>query len=123
MRSRSHSSTTASLLSTMVRFTPRGLADVRCSWILGQEQGYAGGPDPANREACANSTGLGHPSIPVINFPLRLWLSSYAQDKDLVRHIKTLNGARKAATAANSKFLSTPVCPNRSLNLRGANGG
>jgi len=55
----------------------------------GQEQGYAGGPDPANREA--------------------LWLSGYAQDKDLVRHIKTLNGARKAAIAANSQFISTAM--------------
>jgi len=55
----------------------------------GQEQGYAGGPDPANREA--------------------LWLSGYAQDKDLVQHIKTLNGARKAAIAANNQFLSTAM--------------
>lgn len=55
----------------------------------GQEQGYAGGPDPANREA--------------------LWFSGYAQDKDLVQFIKTLNGARKAAIAANGKFLSTAM--------------
>jgi alpha-amylase len=55
----------------------------------GQEQGYAGGPDPANREA--------------------LWLSGYSQNKDLVQHIKTLNGARKAAIAANNQFLSTPM--------------
>ncbi|KAF9650224.1 glycoside hydrolase family 13 protein [Thelephora ganbajun] len=57
----------------------------------GQEQGYAGGPDPANREA--------------------LWFSGYVQDKDLVKHIKTLNGARKAAITANSQFLSTAVRP------------
>jgi len=55
----------------------------------GQEQGYGGGPDPANREA--------------------LWFSGYVQDKDLVQHIKTLNGARKAAIAANIQFLSTPM--------------
>ena len=28
--------------------------------VLGQEQGYAGGPDPANREACASSDCLDH---------------------------------------------------------------
>ncbi|KAI0753794.1 glycoside hydrolase superfamily [Fomes fomentarius] len=55
----------------------------------GQEQGYQGGADPANREA--------------------LWLSSYFEDKPLVQHVKKLNGARKAAVAANSKFLTTPV--------------
>jgi len=55
----------------------------------GQEQGYTGGPDPANREA--------------------LWFSGYAQDKDLVQFIKTLNGARKAAITANSQFLSTAM--------------
>lgn len=42
-------------------------------------------------------------------FFLRLWLSGYAEDKDLVQHIKAMNGARKAAIAANNKFLSTPV--------------
>lgn len=52
----------------MVRFTPCRVAHVRCSWILGQEQGYAGGPDPANREACVNYAGLDHPSIPMIDF-------------------------------------------------------
>lgn len=55
----------------------------------GQEQGYTGGPDPANREA--------------------LWFSGYAQDKDLVQYIKTLNGARKAAIVANNQFLSTAM--------------
>ena len=39
-------------------YSPHGY--LRCSWILGQEQGYAGGPDPANREACANLGRLGH---------------------------------------------------------------
>lgn len=47
-------------------------------------------------------------------FPLRLWLSGYAQDKDLVQHIKTLNGARKAAITANNNFLSTTVRPGHS---------
>ncbi|KAI0776563.1 glycoside hydrolase family 13 protein [Trametes elegans] len=53
----------------------------------GQEQSYAGGADPANREA--------------------LWLSGYAQDKALYQHVKQLNGARKVAIAANSDFLTT----------------
>ncbi|EIW57027.1 glycoside hydrolase family 13 protein [Trametes versicolor FP-101664 SS1] len=55
----------------------------------GQEQSYAGGADPANREA--------------------LWLSGYVEDKPLVTHVKTLNAARKAAIAANSSFLTTAV--------------
>ena len=46
----------------------------------------------------------------IVLFPsLRLWTSGYNQNKDLVQYIKTLNGARKAAIAANSKFLSTAV--------------
>ncbi|KAI0798144.1 glycoside hydrolase family 13 protein [Abortiporus biennis] len=53
----------------------------------GQEQGYTGGADPANREA--------------------LWLSGYEEDKPLVQHVKTLNAARKAAAAANSNFHTT----------------
>ncbi|KAH9856074.1 glycoside hydrolase family 13 protein [Lenzites betulinus] len=53
----------------------------------GQEQSYAGGADPANREA--------------------LWLSGYVEDKPLVTHVKTLNAARKAAIAANSGYLTT----------------
>lgn len=55
----------------------------------GQEQGYQGGADPANREA--------------------LWSSGYAQDKDLVKQVKALNGARKAAIGANKKFTSTAM--------------
>ena len=59
------------------------------------------------------------PTARIINsdslFLLRLWLSGYAQDKDLVKHIKTLNGARKAAIAANSQFLSTAVRQGHSL--------
>ena len=39
-----------------------------------------------------------------------------------MRHIKTLNGARKAAIAANNKFLSTAVRPNYSLDLQGTDG-
>ncbi|KAI0640874.1 glycoside hydrolase family 13 protein [Trametes meyenii] len=53
----------------------------------GQEQSYAGGPDPANREA--------------------LWLSGYVEDKPLVKHVKALNAARKTAIAANSNFVTT----------------
>ncbi|RPD58617.1 glycoside hydrolase family 13 protein [Lentinus tigrinus ALCF2SS1-7] len=53
----------------------------------GQEQGYTGGADPANREA--------------------LWLSGYVEDKTLVTHVKILNGARRLAIAANSSFLTT----------------
>ncbi|KAI0691609.1 alpha-amylase [Earliella scabrosa] len=55
----------------------------------GQEQGYQGGLDPANREA--------------------LWLSGYDQDKPLVTHVKILNAARRASIAANSKYLTTPA--------------
>lgn len=36
-----------------------------------------------------------------------------------MQHIKTLNGARKAAIAANSQFLSTAVRPDCSLDLLG----
>ncbi|GBE87192.1 Alpha-amylase A type-3 [Sparassis crispa] len=54
----------------------------------GQEQGYTGGADPANREA--------------------LWLSGYVEDnKPLLTHVKTLNAVRKMAAAANSSFLTT----------------
>ncbi|KAJ6608858.1 glycoside hydrolase superfamily [Mycena sp. CBHHK59/15] len=52
----------------------------------GQEQGYAGGADPSNREA--------------------LWLSGYETGKPLVAHVKSLNAARKLAIAGNSSFLS-----------------
>ena len=52
-------------------------------------------------------------------FSPRLWLSGYVQDKDLVRHIKILNAARKAAITANSQFLSTPVRPGYFLDLLG----
>lgn len=55
----------------------------------GQEQGYTGGADPANREA--------------------LWLSGYVEDKPLVNQVKALNAARKAAMSSNSDFLTTPV--------------
>ncbi|KAJ3720226.1 GH13 alpha-amylase precursor [Lentinula guzmanii] len=54
----------------------------------GQEQGYQGGNDPANREA--------------------LWLSGFNTDnKPLVTHVKTLNAARKQAISYNSSFLTT----------------
>ncbi|KAL0945659.1 hypothetical protein HGRIS_014811 [Hohenbuehelia grisea] len=55
----------------------------------GQEQGYTGSNDPDNREA--------------------LWLSGYTTDKPLVKHITSLNRARKAAMSANKDFLTTPV--------------
>ncbi|KAF8653556.1 hypothetical protein AX16_003893 [Volvariella volvacea WC 439] len=54
----------------------------------GQEHGYSGAHDPDNREA--------------------LWFTSYqTSDKPLVSHIKSLNGARKAASSANRDFLTT----------------
>ncbi|KAI0070668.1 glycoside hydrolase family 13 protein [Panus rudis PR-1116 ss-1] len=55
----------------------------------GQEQSYAGGADPANREA--------------------LWLSGYGEDKPLVQHVKTLNAARKAAATANKDFYTSSL--------------
>ncbi|KAF8583476.1 glycoside hydrolase family 13 protein [Ramaria rubella] len=56
----------------------------------GQEQGYNGSTDPHNREA--------------------LWLSGYeTQNKPLVAHVTALNRARKAAIAASSSFLTTPM--------------
>jgi len=53
----------------------------------GQEQGYAGGADPGNREA--------------------LWSSGYNSANPLYTHAKTLNSVRKAAITANSGFFST----------------
>ncbi|EPS93812.1 hypothetical protein FOMPIDRAFT_58690 [Fomitopsis schrenkii] len=56
----------------------------------GQEQGYAGGNDPDNREA--------------------LWLSGYEENRPLVIHVRSLNAARKAAIGwNNAAFLRTPV--------------
>ncbi|CCM00545.1 uncharacterized protein FIBRA_02579 [Fibroporia radiculosa] len=55
----------------------------------GQEQGYTGGNDPANREA--------------------LWLSGYEENKPLVVHVRTLNAARKAAIKANGQFIDTTL--------------
>jgi len=55
----------------------------------GQEQGYTGNGDPNNREA--------------------LWLSGYEEDKDLVKHVKAVNFARKAAATSNSAFLTTAM--------------
>ncbi|CAL1697820.1 unnamed protein product [Somion occarium] len=55
----------------------------------GQEQGYTGGNDPANREA--------------------LWLSGYGEDKPLVQHVKTLNAARKAAASTNKDFYTSSL--------------
>jgi len=55
----------------------------------GQEQGYTGGADPANREA--------------------LWFTAYTTEKPLVAHVTSLNAARKAAIAANKGFLTTPM--------------
>jgi len=55
----------------------------------GQEQGYSGGADPANREA--------------------LWFTAYTTQKPLVSHVISLNAARKAAISGSTSFLSTPV--------------
>ncbi|CEL58004.1 GH13 alpha-amylase precursor [Rhizoctonia solani AG-1 IB] len=56
----------------------------------GQEQGYTGGNEPANREA--------------------LWFASYqTENKPLVDHVARLNAARKASIAGDSKFLSTQM--------------
>ncbi|KAI0689018.1 glycoside hydrolase family 13 protein [Cytidiella melzeri] len=55
----------------------------------GQEQGYTGGADPANREA--------------------LWLSGYTTDKPLFQHVQALTAARQTAMKANKDFLSTKV--------------
>ncbi|KAJ3859433.1 alpha-amylase [Lentinula novae-zelandiae] len=54
----------------------------------GQEQGYQGANDPANREA--------------------LWLSGFStEDKPLLTHVQALNSARKQAISYNSSFLTT----------------
>jgi alpha-amylase len=50
----------------------------------GQEQGYNGGADPANREA--------------------LWLSGYDTQKDMYTFITTMNTVRSAAMNASSSF-------------------
>ena len=69
------------------------------------------------KRAQASTAWINNPADQISSLP-RLWLSGYAQDKDLVRHIKTLNGARKAAIAANSQFLSTAVRPNRPIDFK-----
>ncbi|KAJ3847881.1 glycoside hydrolase family 13 protein [Lentinula lateritia] len=56
----------------------------------GQEQGYQGGNDPANREA--------------------LWLSGFdEEDKPLLAQIRILNAARKQAISYNPSFLNNRV--------------
>ncbi|KAJ3875393.1 alpha-amylase [Lentinula edodes] len=55
----------------------------------GQEQGYQGGNDPANREA--------------------LWLSGFDENKPLLAQIRILNAARKQAISYNPSFLNKPV--------------
>ncbi|KIK01831.1 glycoside hydrolase family 13 protein [Laccaria amethystina LaAM-08-1] len=56
----------------------------------GQEQGFTGGAEPSNREA--------------------LWPTAFQMsNKPLVAHVTTLNAVRKAAAAANSSFLTTPL--------------
>ncbi|KAJ4485261.1 hypothetical protein J3R30DRAFT_3813834 [Lentinula aciculospora] len=54
---------------------------------LGQEQGYQGGSDPANRGA--------------------LWLSGFDVNKPLLAHVRTLNAARRQATSYHPSFLNT----------------
>jgi len=39
----------------------------------------------------------------------RLWLSGYVEEKTLVRHVKDLNAARKAAIAIFPEYLVTPM--------------
>jgi hypothetical protein len=59
MQWHSRSFMTVFLLSITVRFAPYRVTVVPYSgFFLGQEQGYAGGSDPANREAYASSDGL-----------------------------------------------------------------
>ncbi|KAK0201077.1 glycoside hydrolase family 13 protein [Desarmillaria ectypa] len=59
-------------------------------FYYGQEQGYQGDVDPANREA--------------------LWLSGYqTTDKPIMDHVKILNSARKFTISLNSSFLTTPM--------------
>ncbi|KAJ5827844.1 Glycoside hydrolase superfamily [Penicillium robsamsonii] len=53
----------------------------------GQEQHYAGGNDPANREA--------------------IWLSKYSTTAELYQHIATTNKIRKAAVAADSSYITS----------------
>ncbi|TRM63224.1 glycoside hydrolase family 13 protein [Schizophyllum amplum] len=55
----------------------------------GQEQGYTGGDEPANREA--------------------LWLSGYPTDNDLYKAVVALNAARKSAMSADESFLTTKM--------------
>ncbi|KAJ9108825.1 hypothetical protein QFC21_000145 [Naganishia friedmannii] len=50
----------------------------------GQEQGYTGGADPANREA--------------------LWLSGYEESKDMYTYFTTMNAIRSAANNASSTY-------------------
>ncbi|KAJ9093132.1 hypothetical protein QFC19_008475 [Naganishia cerealis] len=50
----------------------------------GQEQGYTGGADPANREA--------------------LWLSGYDEGKDMYTYFTTMNAIRSAAINASSTY-------------------
>ena len=38
-----------------------------------------------------------------------LWLSGYVEEKELVNHVKALNGARKAAIATCPGYLVTPM--------------
>ncbi|KAF4566575.1 hypothetical protein EYR36_012006 [Pleurotus pulmonarius] len=55
----------------------------------GQEQGFAGGEDPNNREA--------------------LWPTDYSTESPMLRHITSLNLARKLAISAKMNFLTNPM--------------
>jgi hypothetical protein len=74
----------------------------------GQEQGFTGGAEPSNREAYARLT---HPATTAkFNYSCSLWPTAFQMsNKPLVTHVTTLNAVRKAAAAANSSFLTTPV--------------
>lgn len=61
----------------------------------GQEQHYAGGEDPYNREA--------------------LWLSGYSKDSELYKFISTANKIRKLAISKDPNYLTARV---RILGLR-----
>ncbi|KIY48805.1 glycoside hydrolase family 13 protein [Fistulina hepatica ATCC 64428] len=86
-------------LRFQARTTDAGLVRNAMTWSFihdgipilysGQEQGYTGGSEPANREA--------------------IWLSGYGTDKALVKHITALNAVRKVAINSTHNYLSTPM--------------
>jgi alpha-amylase len=59
----------------------------------GQEQGFSGGEDPANREP--------------------MWTTNYDTTTEGYRFVQTLTAVRSAAGNASSNFLTTQVSPHR----------